>query len=97
MGARSIFMEVGSIDKKKVLSAFKKRVKSDVYEYGHNEYSGTFGTFSGLNFKMNQEFSSAEEAKEFILKLSDKWGDAIAVVVNTGQEVYTLIGGWAAE
>lgn len=97
MGASSIFMDVPTTNEKRVISAFKKRVRNDQYEYGHNEYSGTFATFSGLNLKLDQQFESRAKAEDYILERSDKWGNAIGVVVKFGNKKYTLIGGWVAE
>ena len=97
MGACSNFITVKSTDREKVKEAFNEKREADIWEYGHDAYSGTFGTFSGLAFT-GKTFATEGEAREYILDHSEKWENALAVTVASEKEGnYTLVGGWCAE
>lgn len=96
MSSIGLFMEVKTKSENVALREFRKRRKYDLYEFGHDSYSGTFGTFTGVRLQLQKVFSSRADAEKYILEHDTKWGDAIGVTVKENGKSYVLIGGWAA-
>lgn len=97
MGASNIFMTVRTEDREKAKAAFDKKVREDLHEYGHDQYSGSFGTFHGLEFHPGT-FATEEAAENYIMDNQEKWQAAIAVLVKSPEDKtgHFVIGGWAA-
>ena len=96
MGANLQIMTVETSVREDVKKAFRQRKEEDLYEYGHDAYSGTFGTLDGLDF-YHREVDSYATAKEIIADKTEKWGNALAVPVKEGSKFYYVVGGWCAE
>ena len=96
MGACSNFMTVETTNKPEVEKEFNEYVEECLYEYGHSCYNGTFSTCDGLKVS-SKVFEDEKEARDYILKNTEKWGYALAVTVKIDKGDYTLIGGWCAE
>jgi len=78
MGACFNSMEVeGKATKEQVLAKFNQRCEQDGYECGHS-YSGSFSQFNGLHFT-GKEFTTEQEAVDFVEEHGEKWGPAVAV------------------
>ena len=96
MGAHFLTMTVESTDKETVRKEFRARQAEDEYEYGHNPYNGSFSTMDGIEF-VAQTFTNEDDASDYLLTHSEKWGNALAVTVKEdNREPFTLIGGRAA-
>lgn len=96
MGAHDIFMTVkGDKTEEEVKARYYERKEDDRDYYGNDPYNGTFSTLGGIDIR-SLSFSTRDEAEEYILNKTDKWGNAIAVRVINDAENYWLIGGWAA-
>lgn len=96
MGACSNFMTIQTIDRAEIKKEFKEYVEELIYDYGHDPYNGTFSTCSGLTIT-SKTFENENEARDYILDHTEKWGDALAVTIKSDKGDYTLIGGWCAE
>lgn len=106
MGSSNIgFTIAGKASVEKIKKAFARRVKEDRAYNGHRDgYSGDFQTVSGVNFNhLGQVFKSYNEAQDYALDRSEKWGPAVAVYFSEKDETtnrrktYTLVAGWCAE
>lgn len=96
MGACSVFMTVNSTDIETVRNAFADKQERCRDEYGNDPYNGTFSTFHGIDLDY-KKFVNENEARRYILDKSEKWGNAIAVIVDDEKGRRVMIGGWAAE
>ena len=88
MGATNIHYEAIKKHYKSALEAFKELVENDLYEYGHDPYSGTIATCS-LSGKISRP--KDDDAYEEAL---DRIGKRECVYYETDND-YIFIG-WAA-
>lgn len=97
MGASEKTMSLdGKLTEEQVKQRFYDRQQYDREEYGEDPYNGSFTTFDGIKFASKQ-FTNWQEARDYILDNTKKWGNALAVKVNEDEHDYWLVGGWAAE
>ena len=71
---------------------YKNLIEELHYEYGHQPYNGTFTTCDGLLIT-NEKFESVDDAEDWLMEYTDKWGVVKAVQAD-GKWV---LGGWCAE
>ena len=60
------------------------------YDYGHAGYTGTIAESSGLTIS-DREFTTEEEAEEYLSKTCEKWKNTIAVRIK-GTDAWVLGG-----
>lgn len=75
---------------------YAKIIKGLRLEYGTDPYSGTLATCSGLSIT-TREFSERDEADQYISDNTEKWGDALAVILSNETQKGWVVGGWCAE
>ena len=98
MGASFISRAIKETNRDDIVKKFNEIVDECIYEYGHDSYNGTFSTMDGISIKIEKVFSDRDSAEDYICNNTEKWGNALAVMVKEdNKEPYTLIGGWAAE
>lgn len=98
MGASEKTMTLdGKLTEEQVKQKFYDRQEEDRDYYGTDPYNGSFSTFNGIVFCV-RTFTNEDEAVDYILEESKKWGPAIAAKYKVSEtEFKWLIGGWAAE
>jgi hypothetical protein len=74
----------GKLNYKQIEKAYKNRLEDDRSYNGHQEgYSGDLQTFSGYDIK-DRVFNSYNEAVDYCLEVSDKWGNIIVTYYKDG-------------
>lgn len=98
MGASEKTMTIkGELSFDEVKEIFYQRQEEDRDYYGRDPYNGSFTTFNGIK-NCYRSFDHYNEAVDYILGNSEKWGEALAVKYKgTNNELKWLVGGWAAE
>lgn len=81
MGSYSRFVTVERCSKEELERKFRGIVEDQQYEDGHDAYSGTFGSNSGLRVTQ-KVFADEESAQEWISENAEKWGNVLAVKVG---------------
>lgn len=96
MGATEVYFSVpGSADPG---AAFVSRREHDLREFGHDPYSGTFGTVPGVRVEHRPPFPTFDAALDYCLENTDKGSHALAVRYQARDEsVRWLVAGWAAD
>lgn len=78
--------------------AFVARREHDLHEFGHDPYSGTFGTVPGVRVDRRPAFPTFDAALAYCLEHTDKGTHALAVRYRARDEtVRWLVAGWAAD
>lgn len=78
--------------------AFTARREYDLREFGHDPYSGTFGTIPGVRVDRRPAFPTLDGAIAYCLEHTDKGTHALAVRYQARAGcVRWLVAGWAAD
>jgi hypothetical protein len=105
VGANDCFFIIKGGNEKHVRREVNKKIKSDMHEYGHGGYTGTFAECRGLDFADVEPFLSFKAAHEFLFGkfskdgkytagLLKKWEPAIAVEFRNDEgQLNWLVGG----
>lgn len=91
MGANFQTMKSSNTVRAEARKEFEAARDQDRYENGHS-YSGGFGMTTGLEFHDAPSFMNADAAEEWLDENAQKWGEALAVQVNEGDQKFWLIG-----
>ena len=81
MGANFQTVTVDEEDEKKLHKWFANYQKELTYEYGHDTYNGTMSNSHGLSVDTSKMFKTEDEAHDYIIDKTEKWGAALAVRV----------------
>jgi hypothetical protein len=82
MGACDVYFTIGKqVTSRAELEGYLKKKQEQDREYnGHQEgYSGDFQTVDGIKTDFSKLFTSFNEALQYCLDNTEKWGDALAV------------------
>jgi len=94
MGASNIGFRVGkNVDLNKW---YESAVREAQEEYGTDPYNGTISTTRGIGIS-SRVFSNENEAEEYVIDHTEKWGSVLAVKVKNDKQEFWFVGGWAAE
>jgi len=70
----------GKLSRNEIYDLFKSKQDQDRLENGHQDgYSGDFQTVSKVDYRLDQVFTSYNEAHDFCLKNASKWDTVVAV------------------
>lgn len=81
---------------------YKTYIEQEEHEHGHDAYSGTLATTSGLSIRSHTKFKDRHKADKFIEENAEKWEEAIAVRITKKPYKdakighWWVIGGWCA-
>jgi len=94
-------LTVDTNKKETIQSVWNNYIEELYYQYGHDAYNGTFTTCSRLKIGSLPDDVDATDANavyEYLWDNTEKWENALAVIVKEEKGIQTwLIGGWAAE
>lgn len=86
-----------SLGRERITEMWNAAVEESLYEDGHS-YSGGIGMLEGPITWVDKNFSSYEEAEEYIDENHEKWDPAMAVSYTRDDGVkFWAIGGWCSE
>jgi hypothetical protein len=87
MGACNIELTLDrKASRNEIYDAFKNQQDQDRNENGHRDgYSGDFQTVHKVDYRLDQVFTSYNEAHEYCLKHASKWDTVVAVYYCDGQ------------
>lgn len=83
MGSHDISTTVPWCSEDDLRAAFKRIVRDALHEYGHDPYSGSWGTVDGLLIECARSWDDAPAALAYILDRTSKRGPALAVPLAT--------------
>lgn len=89
MGAEFDYLEVKG-NKKEAESQYEAYCDDMAYENGHS-YSGCLNMTTGLKFSYDI-FESHDEAYDYVMLNTEKWGNALAVQYRENNELIWFIG-----
>lgn len=92
MGASFEYEEYGKMEKDELKRRFNSDVEEDLHMHGHS-YSGGIGMLGGISTWLDTEFTSVENAVDYICDNQNKWDGAMAARLTDGSWV---VGGWCS-
>ena len=95
MGACLATTSIKDADRQEVKEEFANRCDQSRYEDGAC-YSGEIGMFSSVAQWYDKEYTSFNQAEEFMSDNHSKWDEAMAVSYLEDDQKYWVIGGWAS-
>lgn len=88
----------GKLTPAEIRTRFDAMIREDLYEHGHDAYSGSWGTLhGGVEIETRAPFATVKEARDYVLAHTHKWEHALAVQFRDDDgTVRWFVGGWAA-
>jgi hypothetical protein len=98
MGGSFEYGEYKDMPRDELNKKFVEAMRRAAYMYGHGGYTGTIAEkrYEPVEFH-DRQFSTRQEAVDYLLTENDKWGPAFAVSFIVGGEKRWLFGGWCSD
>lgn len=74
----------------------RQAIRDAQWEYGHGGYSGTLAEADGAIVDTSKEFTSVQDAYDYLEDVAEKWGPAVGVRVKVDDKLLYVFGAWCS-